>query len=76
MVPQTKSSGNTLSSRRAAMISSVVRRRVNSSSGTPRYTTLTRSEGIRRALMTKSVVLFETAMAMSVDGASSRSAIF
>src|SRR5262249_12144717 len=40
------------------------------------YTTFTRSAGTSRALITKSAVLFETAIAMSVAGARIRSAIF
>ena len=49
-----------------------IARRLNSSSGTPRYTTFTFSAGIRRALITNSAVLFDTAIAMSVTGSSSR----
>ena len=49
---------------------------VNSSSGTPRYTTFTFDGGTWRAPITKSAVLFETAMAMSVYGSRTRSAIF
>ena len=49
---------------------------LNSSSGTPRYTTFTFDAGICRAPTTKSAVLFETASAMSVKGSSSRSATF
>ncbi len=61
---------------RAAAISAADRGRLNSSSGTPRYTTLVRSAGISRALMVKSAVDCDTAIAMSVEGASTRSAIF
>ena len=50
--------------------------RLNSSSGTPRYTTFTFDGGTCRAPITKSAVLFDTASAMSVYGSSSRSATF
>ena len=56
------------SSRLALATSSAVRSRLNSSSGTPRYTTFTFAAGISRARTTKSAVLFETASAMSVAG--------
>jgi hypothetical protein len=63
-------------SRRAAAISAAVRSRLNSRIGTPRYTTLTFDAGTLRTPTTKSAVVLDTASAMSVTGASSRSATF
>ena len=51
-------------------------RDLNSSNGTPRYTTFVFRSGMSRAPVTKSAVLCETASAMSVNGSSVRSATF
>ena len=59
-----------------ARISSADRGRLNSSSGTPRYTTFTLLAGILRAFITNSAVLCDTASAMSVTGSSAASATF
>jgi hypothetical protein len=64
------------SSARAAAISAALRSRLNSSSGTPRYTTLTLDAGSCRASIKNRAVLRDTAIAMSVAGASARSATF
>ena len=76
MVPTASVPGGIPRAARAAATSSLDRGRLNSSSGTPRYTTFVRSGGMRRRRMTKSAVERDTAIAMSVEGASSRSAIF